>query len=189
MLDLEKMRLEIEQLMPRRAPHVLGCEQMAAKLAERWGVDEQKIREAALLHDITKYYSPEEQLKTAKKYGIITDSDFFDFPNIVHAYTGAAVAKYEYGLDDEQASAIYWHTTGKADMTTFEKIICLADYIEPSRSFAGLDELRTLAFEDLDEALLCEFVQTIEFVMERRMPLNDNMLKAYNYILQTKQKS
>ena len=144
-------------LKPTRIGHVRGCEQEARKLAERWGADPDLAAEAAILHDCTKKEDLEGQLRLCEKYGIIPDETEARSGKLLHSKTGAAVAEREFGLDGEAVSAICWHTTGKADMTLLEKVIYMADYIEPSRNFEGVERLRKLAYEDLDAAMLLGF--------------------------------
>ena len=148
----------------RRIAHVAGCESEAIELARRWGEDPETAAEAGILHDITKRLSHEEQLNLCEKYAIICDSAERSMPKLLHAKTGAAVARERFGVRDPVYEAIRWHTTGKPDMTLLEKIIYLADYIEPTRDFPGVDTLRELAYEDLDRALLLGLQMTIEEV-------------------------
>ena len=148
----------------RRIAHVAGCESEAIELARRWGEEPETAAEAGILHDITKRLSHEEQLNLCEKYAIICDSAERVTPKLLHAKTGAAVARERFGVRDAVYEAIRWHTTGKPDMTLLEKIIYLADYIEPTRDFPGVDTLRELAYEDLDRALLLGLQMTIEEV-------------------------
>lgn len=141
-------------LNERRIAHVAGCESEAIELARRWGEDPELAAEAGILHDITKRLSYEEQLNLCAKYGIICDHAELAAPKLLHAKTGAAVAGDLFGAGEAVTEAIRWHTTGKPDMTLLEKIIYLADYIEPTRDFPGVEDLRTLAYEDIDRAML-----------------------------------
>ncbi len=143
-----------ETMKPKRIPHTLGCEAEALKLAARWGADADEAREAAILHDITKHLELDDQLQLCQKYDIMTDNVEMGEVKLLHAKTGAAVAQDIYGASKTVHDAILWHTTGRANMTLLEKIIYIADYIEPTRDFDGLDELRGLAYSDLDEAIL-----------------------------------
>ena len=152
----------------KRVPHVAGCEGEAVKLARRWGEDPENAAEAGILHDITKRFSGKEQLNLCKKYAIICDSAERSMPRLLHAKTGAAVARERYGVSDEIYNAIRWHTTGKPDMTMLEKIIYLADYIEPTRDFPGVEKIRALAYEDLDRAMLLGLQMTVEEVRADR---------------------
>ena len=182
-LDEQRLRTYINENLPRRAAHIFGCEQTALELAEIWGADAEKVRIAALLHDITKYYSPAEQLKLAEKYSIMSKSDSADFPQIMHAYTAAGVARCELGLDEEIVGAIYWHTIGHAGMTLLEKIIYLADMIEPGRDFPGVEALRQTAKIDLDGALIDAFVSSMTFNLKKRTPVHPATIEAYNDLL------
>ena len=102
---------------------------------------------------------------------------------LLHSKTGACVARHVYGVSDDIYEAIFWHTTGKADMTLLEKVLYLADYIEPSREeFPGLKELRRLAYEDLDQALLLGCRLTIEDMEERGVPVHTNTLQARDWL-------
>ena len=144
-----------EHLKPKRVPHVQGTEQEAVRLARRWGEDEGDAAEAAILHDITKKLDRNEQLQLCQKYGIINDTPEMENDKLFHAKTGAALSKALFGVPDRVQSAIRWHTTGRVGMTKLEKIIYLADYIEPTRhGFDGLEQLRKAAYEDLDAAML-----------------------------------
>ncbi len=151
-------------LAEKRIAHVAGCEQEAICLAQHWGEDPEAAAEAGILHDITKKLSHDEQLNLCEKYGIICESAERARPKLLHAKTGAALARDLYGISDEVYSAIRWHTTGKPDMNQLEKIIYLADYIEPTRDFPGVEELRRLAYEDLDRAMLLGLEMTVEEV-------------------------
>lgn len=152
----------LEHLDEHRVAHVAGCESEAVRLAMRWGEDPELAAEAGILHDITKSLSFDEQLQLCEKYGIINDNLELEAPKLLHAKTGAALARDLFGVSDTVYAAIRWHTTGKPDMSLFEKILYLADYIEPTRDFEGIDELRELAFTDLDGAMVLGLGMTID---------------------------
>lgn len=152
----------LEHLDEHRVAHVAGCESEAVRLAMRWGEDPELAAEAGILHDITKNLSFDEQLQLCEKYGIINDNSELEAPKLLHAKTGAALARDLFGVSDTVYAAIRWHTTGKPDMSLFEKILYLADYIEPTRDFEGIDELRELAFTDLDGAMVLGLGMTID---------------------------
>ena len=141
-------------LKPTRVAHVQGCEQEAVALAKRWGADPEDAAEAAILHDCTKKEKLTGQLALCEKYGYEPDALEQQSEKLLHAKTGAALARAEFGVSEAVESAIRWHTTGKPDMTTLEKIIYMADYIEPTRDFEGVAPLRKLAYVDLDRAML-----------------------------------
>lgn len=161
-LSLEQLRcVAVTYLDHRRVPHVLGTEQEAARLARRYGADVGKARTAALLHDCTKRLSQAEQMALCDRYGISPDDVERREPQLLHARTGAALARDVFGVDEEIYHAIRFHTTGRAGMTVLEKVVCLADYTEPNRDFPGVDELRRASCEDLDRGLLLGLERTI----------------------------
>ncbi len=136
-----------------RIPHVQGCRETAVRLAKRWGADVLDAENAAILHDITKKMPVDQQLQYCEKRGIINFSYRPEYEAALHAFSGAAAAALEFGVSPEVENAVRWHTTGRADMSLLEKIIWLADYIEPNRVTPGVEEVRSLAERDLDEAL------------------------------------
>ncbi len=169
-------------LREKRIPHVAGCEYEAVKLADRWGADPDKAREAAILHDITKKEELTEQLILCRKYGIITDNAEESNVKLLHAKTGAALAKDLFASDDDIYEAIFWHTTGKKDMSLLEKIIYIADYIEPSRDFEGLDILRRLAYENIDQSLLTGLQMSIDDLKSRGIDPHVRTEEAIDYL-------
>lgn len=168
-------------LTEKRVAHVLGCENEAVALANRWGEDPDRAAVAGILHDITKRLSAEEQLKLCEKYGIINDIAEIENPKLLHAKTGAALARELFGIDDDIYNAIRWHTTGKPDMTLLEKIIYLADYVEPTRSFPGLEELRALCFEDLDTAMAKGLEMSLAFIRADGAEPYKDSVEAYEW--------
>jgi len=157
---------------------VLGTEQEAIRLAERYGADVEKVRIAALLHDCTKKLEMEDQLELCRHYGIELDELEQKALKLLHAKTGAAIARDVFGVDDEIYNAIWWHTTGHAGMTLLEKIIYLADYIEPSRVFPGVDDLRKKCYEDLDKGLLMGLEMSIEEMLGMGNPVHHATVEA-----------
>ncbi len=170
----------------KRVPHVRGCEQEAARLAERWGADRKLAAEAGILHDITKKLNGSEQLLLCEEYGIITDVDEKANVKLLHSKTGAAFARDKFGICDEVYSAIWWHTTGHADMTLLEKIIYIADYIEPTRDFEGVDELRSLAYKDIDAALIKGLQMSLEELEHRNYLPHANSVEALKWLTEHK---
>ena len=174
-------------LEPRRIAHVAGCESEAVMLAKHWGEDPELAAEAGILHDITKKLSWDEQLNLCEKYGIINDQAERNTPSILHAKTGAAVARDLFGVDDRVYEAIRWHCTGKPDMSLLEKIVWLADYIEPTRDFPGVDKVRTLAYEDIDRALAEALGMTLAHIRNKgREPYKDTA-EAYQWYSREKE--
>ena len=178
-LSLSQLRpVALSYLKHKRIPHVLGTEQEAIRLAERYGADVEKARRAALLHDCTKKLDMEEQLALCRRYGIQLDELEQKALKLLHSKTGAAIARDVFGVDDEIYSAIWYHTTGHANMTKLEKIIYLADYIEPSRDFPGVDKLRKVCYEDLDRGLLMGLEMTIEEMTSMGNPVHHATIEA-----------
>ena len=181
--NFDHLRFAVYQMLDdRRTRHVAGCEQEAVRLALRWGEDVELAREAAILHDITKRCDAQEQLRLCEKYAIITDSVERREYKLLHAKTGAAVARDLFAVSDPVHDAIAWHTTGKPDMTLLEKIIYMADYIEPNRSFEGLKELRELAYENLDRAMILGLEMSMADMKARNIVPHANSAGALAYL-------
>lgn len=168
-------------LSPKRIPHVQGCEWEAVRLAKRWGESEEDAAEAGILHDITKKLVLSEQLILSEKYGIINDTYETANVKLLHAKTGAALARDLFNISDRVYSAIRWHTTGKPDMTLLEKIIYMADYIEPNRDFPGVDKLRKLAYEDLDAAMVLGLKMSLEDIRSYGAEPYEVTVSAYEW--------
>ena len=179
-------RLDIKALRPaalsflhaRRVPHVLGTEETAVKLAERYGVNTEDARTAALLHDCTKRLHMPEHLAICERHGIVLDELERKTVKLLHAKTGAALARELFGVNDAVYEAISWHTTGKAGMTTFEKVLYLSDYIEPTRNFDGVERLREAVWRDLDEGLLLGLTMTVEEMRAKGYVIHPNTMGA-----------
>ncbi|MDP4133691.1 MAG: bis(5'-nucleosyl)-tetraphosphatase (symmetrical) YqeK [Bacillota bacterium] len=182
---------EIESLLkkaltPERFKHTMGVVETSLKLAQRYGCDKEKTRYAALLHDCAKNYEASELKKLCRKYDIRLDHVSKRESRLLHAYVGAYMAKDIYGIEDEEIfDAIYFHTTGKKEMSLLCKIIFLADAIEPHRCYGErLDEIRKLAFENLDEALIINLDETIHYIINKGRLLHLDTLKARNFLLE-----
>lgn len=182
-LDLPELRAcSYSMVRAKRIPHIKGTEEEAVRLAKHWGVDEITARRAAILHDCTKYLDLEEQLALCRKYGVELDELEQRAVKLLHSKTGACIAKHIFGEDEQVYQAIFWHTTGKADMSMLEKVIYLADYIEPTRDFDGVEPLRALAYEDIDKALLMGMEMTIEEMHQRGNPVHRNTQAARDWL-------
>ena len=178
-LTVPRLRaVALSYLKNKRIPHVLGTEKEAVRLAERYGADVEKARVAALLHDCTKKLNMEEQLALCERYGIELDALEQKALKLLHAKTGAEIARDVFGADDEIYRAIWWHTTGHANMTLLEKIIYLADYMEPTRDFPGVEDLRKACYEDLDKGLLLGLEMSIEEMTAMGNPVHHATVEA-----------
>ena len=162
-LPMEELEpIVIRLLNPNRVKHVLGCRDTAVDLARHWGADVTDAARAGILHDITKAIDGPLQLTLCEAYGKILSDFSRRYPKTLHALTGSLVAKRIFGENEAVVSAIEHHTTGKADMNLLEKIIYVADYMEPNRDFPGVEKLRELAFTDMDAALKLGLEMTLE---------------------------
>ncbi len=165
--DFRKIRKKLKDCLSKsRYQHTLGVEFTAAAMAMKYSIDIDRAELAGLLHDCAKCIDDEEKLEECKKYNVkITDVEKRN-PFLIHSKLGAVYAHEKYGVDDEEIlSAIRCHTTGKPDMTTLEKIIFIADYIEPGRDKAkNLAEIRRISFEDIDEAMYMILRDTLEYL-------------------------
>ena len=165
-----------------RIKHVIGCSETARELALIHGADPDDAERAGILHDITKALNGEDQLRLCDKYGIIIDTFEREHPKLLHAVTGADVARRVFGENDAVYEAIRWHTSGKANMSTLEKIIYVADYMEPNRDFPGVEKLRELAHTDLDAALLLGLQMTREHLDRQGAEMGRYSVEAMAYL-------
>ncbi len=164
---LAAIRKELKKKLKKdRYEHTTGVMYTAASLAMCYGEDIEKALTAGLLHDCGKFAPPGEQIKLCEKYGIELTSSELDMPALIHAKLGACLAEHEYGITDrETLDAITYHTTGRPGMTMLEKIIYIADYIEPNRrEIPGLAEIRGIVFQDIDRAVHLSAEQTVQYL-------------------------
>ena len=178
-----KGNLDEERLL-----HSLGCAQEAAALAERFGLDSRKAYIAGLLHDCAKCLSKENLQEIGARLEL--EQDEFENTKVLHAPVSAYLAKEEFGIeDDEILSAIRWHTLGKKDMTSFEKVIFLADKIEPNtRDLDYRDRIMMLLHDEngengLNRALLVCFKETIKSLLARNLKICNSTVEIYNSML------
>ena len=182
--DLEEMKEKVRNSQKEsRFAHTLGVVETAIQLAKQYHVDERKAEIAALLHDCAKGFGGQEQLRLCQKYGLtITEAEERN-PFLLHAKLGAYLAKADYGIDDEEIlDAIRWHTTGRPEMTQLDKIIYIADYIEPNRNQApNLDEIRRLARVSLDECLYTILKATLAYLRTKNDVIDPMTEQTYLY--------
>jgi len=171
------------RLSEKRFLHSVSTEKTAFKLAVRYGADCDKVRTAALFHDITKDTQLNEQLNLCEKYGIMVDNLEMKDVKLIHSKTAVAVAFNEFNITDADIlDAVKYHTTGRKNMSLIEKIIFLADYIEPLRGeYDGVAELRLLAYEDIDKAMLFALELTVKEVEKKKKELHGATLTAYYF--------
>ena len=174
-LSMEELEAEVVALLnPNRVAHVLGCRDTAVELARIYGADETDAARAGLLHDITKAICAE--------YGMILDTFSRAYPKTLHALTGSLVARRIFGENENVVSAVCHHTTGRANMTLLEKIIYIADYVEPNRDFPGVEQMRAMACTDLDGAVLMGLESAVAHVRRQGQDLAPATLEALEYL-------
>jgi nicotinate-nucleotide adenylyltransferase len=178
----ELEQVVVSLLKPNRVAHVLGCRDMAVELAKRWGADVTDAARAGLLHDITKAIDGPLQLTLCSEYGTMLNDFSRRYPKTLHALTGSLVADRIFGEKEVVVNAIRHHTTGKANMSLLEKIIYIADYVEPNRTIAGVDQLRHLAFTDLDAALKMGLQMTVSYLNEQGSEVSPESREALAWL-------
>ena len=182
-LSMEELEAEVVSLLnPNRVAHVLGCRDCAVELAKLYGENETDAARAGLLHDITKAIDGPLQLTLCAEYGMILDTFSRSFPKTLHALTGSLVAERIFGENENVVSAICHHTTGRANMTLLEKIIYIADYVERNRDFPGVEEMRKLAYTDLDAAVLMGLQSAVAHVRRQGQGLAPATVEALEYL-------
>lgn len=183
-LTVDELRpIALSYLKSKRMAHVLGTEETAAELARRYGADEREARIAALLHDCTKKLSIEEQLALCEQYGIELDELERKALKLQHSRTGAEIARHVFGVSDAVYDAIRYHTTGRPDMTLLEKILYIADYMEPNRKFDGVEDIRAATARSLDEGILLGLTMTIDEMNAYGNPIHHLTMDAREYLI------
>ncbi|ARU63525.1 metal-dependent phosphohydrolase [Tumebacillus avium] len=168
-----------QTLSPRRFQHVCGVVDAADLLAKRFGVDVEKARLAAWIHDYAREWPVDKWYETAKERGV--DPAFFEVAEMLHGPIAASMLEDVFGLQDEEiAGAVRYHTSGRAGMTPLEKVVCLADYIEAGRDYPAVHDLRKQAEADLDLALASAFDNTIRFLLDKNKPIFPLTIVARN---------
>lgn len=169
-----------KHLPERRYIHTLGVTDTAVMLAKRYGADERKAELAGIFHDYAKYRPKEEMQNIIRSENMPQDLLMYD-SELWHAPVGAYLVKKEVGITDEEIlDAIRYHTTGRPGMTTLEKVVFLADYIEPNRSFPGVEEVRKAAENSLDEAIVLCLQNTIRFLLSKNQLIYPQTVETYN---------
>lgn len=182
--ELTVIRKQLEKkLKEERYIHTLGVMYTAASMAMRHGADVQKVMTAGLLHDCGKYCDISGQIRLCKKHHISLSEAELEVPALIHARLGAYLAEQEYGITDpEILDAITYHTTGRPAMTMIEKIVYLADYIEPGRKkIPGLNEVRSAAFDHIDDAVRMTAESTLAFLKRAGRKVDPMTERTYQY--------
>lgn len=182
-LPIERLQeVVVSLLKPNRVAHVLGCRGTAVELARLYGADETDAARAALLHDITKALDGQLQLTMCRCYGTMLDKFSQKNPKTLHALTGSLVAERIFGENEAVVEAIRCHTTGKADMNLLQKILYVADYVEPNRDFPGVEELRHLAYTDITKALKLGLENTLNLLRQQQREISPESMEALFFL-------
>lgn len=176
-------RKEIEKyvkshLSDKRWNHTVNVVSEAEKLCQMYGGDMEKCVTAAIFHDVVKELPNEELNALVRKFGF--DEKYIDSPNLSHGKIAAALLKHEWGIDDEDIiNAVLYHTTGRAGMSKTEKIVFIADAIEPTRVYNGVEAIRKATYEDLDRGCLKSLTDTVEHLKEKGVSyIDEDTLRA-----------
>ena len=171
-----------KNLSEKKRIHTEGVRKTAVMLAEKYGEDVDKAEVAALCHDMYRGINIDLLNDYVNQLGL--DKKYLDNPNLAHGKIAAVMIKKEYGIDDlDIINAVSFHTTGRAGMSELEKIIYLADAIEPGRDYPSVNQLREAVDRGLDEALIMSLERTIEYVRQQGHFLDEDTLKARDYYL------
>ncbi|WP_338470320.1 bis(5'-nucleosyl)-tetraphosphatase (symmetrical) YqeK [Niallia sp. XMNu-256] len=179
----EALSIVKNQITEHRYTHTLGVMETAVTLAKRYGADEKKTELAAIFHDYAKFRNKEEMRKIILEQGMDLDLLHYN-TELWHAPVGAFLVEREVGImDSDVLNAIRYHTSGRPNMTLLEKIIYLADYIEPGRHFPGVEEVREMANTNLDAALIQSIKNSIGFLMKKNQQIFPLTFHTYNALV------
>jgi len=190
-MELEQMRDSMKMLLKEsRYRHSIGVEEVAHDLAIIYGYDTIKACIAGILHDCARNIEDEELIKECERYHLPISEIETICAFLLHAKVGATYAQHKYGVEDEEIiNAILFHTTGRPAMTLLEKIIFTADYIEPyRRPLPRIDEIRRIAYVDLDRAVLMILENTLTYLKNSATDIDMLTVEAFEYykeVLQT----
>ncbi len=185
MYDLEFIKSVLKNKLPhRRYNHSLGVCESAIWLAKKHDACQNKAELAGLLHDYAKYLNSYEARKYIKEFQIQIDEVIDLNIDLAHGLIAAELIKFEFEIEDEEIlNAVRYHTTGRENMTNLEKIIYLADYIEPNRRFPVVDKIRDIAKHDLNKAVLMALDNSIKHVISKGLLIHHNSIFARNSLI------
>ncbi|MCI8319856.1 MAG: HD domain-containing protein [Dorea sp.] len=172
-----------KKLDKERYEHTIGVMYTASALAMCHNANVEQALLAGLLHDCAKCIPNDKKIKLCRKYRLEVSDVERSNPSLLHAKLGAYLARKKYHVEDyEVLCAIKSHTTGKPAMTLLEKIIYIADYIEPGRGeLPNMPEVRRLAFHNIDECLYRMLEDTLKYLKSRKLPIDEMTEKTYHY--------
>jgi len=177
-----------ENISNYRYDHIIKVKNMAIKLGLIYGLDLNKLEISALLHDSAKDMSKEELVRICRKNNLLNEDDY-DYLCILHPAVGAFIAKSKFKIEDEDIlNGILYHTTGRANMSLFEKVIFIADKVEEGRDFEGALELRSMAFKDLDETIISYFNMELIRLISKGRCIHPKSIECRNFYIISKAK-
>ena len=181
-MTIEEIRALLEKsLPPKRYQHSMRVYETALALGKRHHAEEAKVALAALLHDCGREIPVKESVEKARAFGLPVDFIEAGQPVLLHAKIGACLATQKYGVTDpEVLEAIRCHTTGAETLSLTARIVFLADMLEPGRKFPGVEELRRLAREDLEQAMFTAYRDTICYLLEAGALIHPAAIAGYN---------
>lgn len=184
MKDIKDIKENLKNIKGFRLEHTLAVESTAVRVSKSYSVNLDKVRLAALLHDYARHFDKQKLIQHVKKNNIEVDEIEKEVPELLHSPVAAFLAKEKFKIkDNDVLNAIRYHTIGRPKMSLLEKIIFVADIIEPNREFPGVDLIRDVVKKDLDEAviLVCDF--TIKYNIEKQKIIHPNTLFTRNSLL------
>lgn len=183
--DVDGIREYVEKYQKKsRFEHCLRVADTAANLAAHYLFPVKTAYVTGLLHDCAKHYTGEKLLSLCEEFGIEVTPSEKESSYLLHGAVGAKLAQKEFGIDDEMAHAIMVHTRGSENMSLLDKIIFLADHIEPGRKrFSDLEHTRFMATRNIDTTVLLILQDTIKYLKQGNRPIDDTTMKTYNYYL------
>lgn len=180
-MGLDELKADLLNRMPvARYDHVLRVTEVAKNLAQKYGVSVEAAEQAALFHDIAKFMDQEALRLILVEENV--DNRLLSFHHeLWHGPVGAVIASQEFGVEnDDVLNAVRYHTTGRSGMSVLEKVIYVADMIEPGRDFPGVDQLREIAFEDIQRAMGACIHQSVQFLVSKKAPVFPDSIDCYN---------
>lgn len=180
----DKMKKRVQDHLDKeRYEHTMSVMYTAAAMAMCYQVNMEKALIAGLLHDCAKCLSSDKKLKLCEKYGITISESERKNPGLLHAKLGAYIAKAKYDIKDQEIiDAITYHTTGRPAMTLLDKIVYIADYLEPNRNMApNLEEVRRLAFQNIDECLYLILKDSLAYLETKSEVIDPMTEETYCY--------
>ncbi len=184
MLKIEEMKSILKASLPmKRFKHSLAVYETALEFAAAHNLDSEKVGIAALLHDCGREIPSRESLAKAAELGIEIDKVEANQPILLHAKLGVFYARKKYGVEDKEIlDGILYHTTGAPNMTPLAMAVYLADLLEPTRDFPGIEALRKLAKENMEKAMMKAYGNTIRYLLEYDLLVHPNCIHAYNQL-------